>query len=92
MTLSLIPILLDSIAFPIVTTHRTQRVVVSGEHSAWTDVVSGVPQGTVLGPLLFLTYINDLPDNLKSSVHLFADDCVLYKEIKDCKDSKGITE
>ena len=70
--------------------HRTQRVVVSGEHSAWTDVVSGVPQGTVLGPLLFLTYINDLPDNLKSSVRLFADDCVLYKEIKDCKDSEEL--
>ena len=70
--------------------HRSQRVVVGGEHSSWTDVVSGVPQGTVLGPLLFLTYINDLPDNLKSSVRLFADDCVLYHEIKDCKDSKEL--
>ena len=57
--------------------HRTQRVVVSGEKSAWSNVISGVPQGTVLGPLLFLVYINDLPDNLHSSVRLFEDDCVL---------------
>ena len=63
--------------------HRAQRVVVGGEHSTWTDAISGVPQGTVLGPLLFLTYINDLPDNLKSSVRLFADDYVLYHEIQN---------
>ena len=61
--------------------HRVQRVVVGGEHSTWADVLSGVPQGTVLGPLLFLTYINDLPNNINSSVRLFADDCVLYREI-----------
>ena len=67
--------------------HRSQRVVVGGEHSAWTDVVSGVPQGTVLGPLLFLTYINDLPDKLNSSVRLFADDCVLYHEIRNKHDA-----
>ena len=66
---------------------RKQRVVVGGEHSTWTNVVSGVPQGTVLGPLLFLTYINDLPDNIHSTVRLFADDCVLYREIKNESDS-----
>lgn len=60
---------------------RKQRVVVGGEHSAWTDVVSGVPQGTVLGPLLFLVYINDLPNNIRSIVRLFADDCVIYRQI-----------
>jgi hypothetical protein len=61
--------------------HRSQRVVVGGEHSTWTEVVSGVPQGTVLGPLLFLAYINDLPQNIKSEVRLFADDCVVYRQI-----------
>jgi hypothetical protein len=64
-------------------TCREERVVVSGEHSPWTHVKSGVPQGTVLGPLLFLIYmyINDLPNNIHSTVCLFADDCVLYREI-----------
>ena len=66
---------------------RKQRVVVGGEHSTWTNVVSGVPQDTVLGPLLFLIYINDLPDNINSTVRLFADDYVLYREIKNEFDS-----
>lgn len=72
--------------------HRVQRVVVGGEHSTWADVVSGVPQGTVLGPLLFLAYINDLPNNINSSVRLFADDCVLYREIQNEFDSQSLQE
>ena len=63
--------------------YRKQRVAIGGEHSTWTEVMSGVPQGTVLGPLLFLTYINDLPNNIHSSIRLFADDCVLCREIKN---------
>ena len=62
-------------------TQRHQRVVVDGESSERSPVASGVPQGTVLGPLLFLIYINDLPAKLSSSVRLFADDCILYREI-----------
>ena len=68
-------------------TGRTQQVVINGSKSTSTQVISGVPQGTVLGPLLFLLYINDLPDNLSSTVRLFADDCVLYSPIKTDQDT-----
>ena len=57
-------------------------MVINGAASSSTIVTSGVPQGTVLGPLLFLIYINDLPDNLSTSVRLFADDCILYTPIR----------
>ena len=67
-------------------TERKMRVVVDGEMSSYTHVVSGVPQGTVLCPLLFLCHINDLPDNISSQVRLFADDCLLYRPIKSRRD------
>ena len=68
---------------------RNQRVIVDGYHSDWTSVTSGVPQGSVLGPCLFLYYINDLPEYTKNSkVRLFADDCILYRLIKTQHDAE----
>ena len=57
---------------------RKQRVVLNGQYSSWTSIEAGVPQGSILGPLLFLIYINDLSDDLKTSVKLFADDILLF--------------
>ena len=61
--------------------HRRQQVVLDGYQSSPIEVESGVPQGSVLGPCLFLYYINDLPDKLSSSVRLFADDAIIYVTI-----------
>jgi len=66
---------------------RTQEVVVGGQHSTSAPVTSGVPQGSVLGPLLFLVYINDLPHNIKSSIRLFADDTMLSRVIDSTTDT-----
>ena len=67
---------------------RSQKVVLDGRASDPVPVLSGVQQGSVLGPVFFLIFINDLPNNIRSSVRLFADDCVLYRNIKsplDCQ-------
>ena len=73
-------------------TRRKMKVVVEGESSEEADVESGVPQGTVLGPLLFLCHLNDLPDAVNAKVRLFADDCLLYKEINSVKDQEDLQE
>ena len=58
---------------------RRQRVCVHDTVSLWHNVTSGIPQGSVLGPVLFLLYINDLPDNVTSNVYMFADDAKIYR-------------
>lgn len=70
--------------------NRKQQVVLEGARSQQDDVLSGVPQGTVLGPLLFLTYINDMPGYTQSDVRLFADDSLLYREISNAKDTEQL--
>ena len=56
-------------------------MVVDGSQSSWRDASYGLPQGSVIGPTLFLLFINDIQDNIKSHFQLFADDCVVYREI-----------
>ena len=63
-----------------------QSGVVDGKQSRLIDVVSGVPQGIVLGPLLFFHHINDLPSVVSSKVRLFADDCLISRNIKNKED------
>ena len=69
---------------------RSQTVVLNGNSSEELQVSSGVPQGSVLGPILFLLYINDLPDSLQSQVRLFADDTAVYLTVQGQADSKKL--
>ena len=66
---------------------RTVLLSIYGVKSDWAPVVSGVPKGTVLGPLLFSLHTNDITADIESEIRLFADDCVCYREIKDKKDT-----
>ena len=71
-------------------TNRTQHVVVNNQSSSEQKVVSGVPQGSVLGPLLFVLYINDLPDKLENSSLMFADDTKIFKAINSENDIQAL--
>ena len=71
---------------------RSQQVVVDGAKSPVCKVTSGVPQGSVLGPTLFLIYINDIVLNVKSEMRLFADDILLYRTIKNPNDHEILQE
>ena len=69
---------------------RFQRVILNGQTSSWRPVLAGVPHGSILGPLLFLIYINDLPNELKSNAKLLADDTSLYTIVKAKNESANI--
>ena len=72
--------------------NRKQRVVINTKPSDWVRVISGIPQGSVLGPVLFLIYVNDLPDIVSSTVQLFADDTKIYRPIRNIQDQKIIQQ
>ena len=69
--------------------NRKQRVVLNGIQSDWNPILSGVPQGSILGPLLFLIFINDLTDNIHSSIKLYADDCSLFARVGNIETTHG---
>ena len=71
-------------------TERRQRVVVDGEVSSWKSVLSGVPQGSVPGPILFLVYIDDLEEGVTSNVLTFADDIKLFRKTKEIGDKQKL--
>ena len=71
---------------------RTQRVVMNGCVSEWEEVISGVPQGSVLGPILFLAYINDMEDKVLSSFWKFADDSKMLRKVNSENDTIGIKQ
>ena len=71
-------------------TNRHQRTVVNGKSSDWMPVLSGIPQGTVLGPHLFILFINDITDSVKATSRLFADDCIVYQTITDQRDEESL--
>ena len=63
--------------------NRKQRIVINGSYSNYFKIKSGVPQGSVLGPLLFLIYINDLEKQIKSNIKFFADDTMIFSAVRD---------
>ena len=69
-------------------TGRTQRVSINGSTSDWKEVTSGIPQVSVLDPLLFILFINDLPDGVKSNAYLFADVTKIFRNITDGEDKE----
>ena len=71
-------------------TKRQQRVVLDNKASDYLPVKSGIPQGTVLGPLMFLLYINDIDQNLSSTIRLFADDCIMYRTVTTREEASSL--
>ena len=73
-------------------TNRSQCVVLEREAFDTAKVTSGVPEGSVLGPILFLLYINDLPTEISSEVRFFVDDAIVYRATSDPSDSQTLLE
>ncbi len=73
-------------------TNRRQRVIVENGKSESANVMIGIPQGSILGPTLFIIFINDLPDVVKSTVQIFADDTKIYRTINDIGDEIVLKE
>ena len=72
--------------------YRKQRVKINGCYSEWTDAISGIPQGTIHGPVPFIIYINDLPEICEefARIYLFADDAKLFKHVTCNEDHKAL--
>ena len=60
---------------------RCQSVLISGSKSSWSPVMSGIPQVSILGPMLFVCYINDMPDVVDSPIHMFPDDTKIFRQM-----------
>ena len=73
-------------------THRRQRAIVDGEVSNWKSVLSGVPQGSVSGPMLFLIHINDLEDAISSKVLKFVDDTKVFRNVTNDTDKQSLQD
>ena len=71
---------------------RRQKVVINGNSSTWCEVSSGVPQGSVLGPLLFNIYVNDIASQVNSTILQFADDLKMFRVIHDVTDFNQLQE
>jgi ribonuclease P/MRP protein subunit RPP40 len=69
---------------------RKQRVCLTGSSSGWANVSSGVPQGSVVGPLLFLIYINDIDNGIATRILKFADDTKLYRQVGTANDNANL--
>ena len=71
---------------------RQQKVIVNGTESDWARVTSGIPQGSVLGPILFIIFINDMPGETICPIKLFADDAKLFQSVQTLDDCKQIQD
>ena len=66
--------------------------MVDGGYSNWKPVTSGIPQGSILGPFLFVVFINDLPDQLTNMVYMFADDTKVFARVSDDEERKSLQD